>query len=275
MTLKSPAKIAEAMVGIGKTKMNLSIIKMLILSIFAGVYIGFGAILATTVTQDLSAYTGVGFSKFMGGAVFSVGLMLVVICGSELFTGNNLIPIAVFEKEATWGQALKSWGVVYLGNFVGSLLLALIYFGTGLWKTEGVVNNLGNNAVAIANGKCALTFGAAFFRGILCNILVCLAVWLAVSSDTTIGRIWACFFPIMAFVASGFEHSVANMYFILIGIFIGTDPTVTATTSSLGLGNMIIKNLIPVTLGNMVGGVIFIAFLYWFVYLRKKKTDNN
>lgn len=267
MGIKKPAEIAEVIAcSVGVNKCKLPIGKMFVLAIFAGVYIGFGAILCSTVTQDMSTFLGLGMAKFFGGAAFSVGLMLVVLCGAELFTGNNLIMTSALDKQATWLGLAKNWIIVYIGNFAGSLLLVLIWFYSGLWKMGG--DALGAKAVAIASSKVDLSWVEAFCRGILCNILVCLAVWMSISAENTVGKIFAIFFPIMAFVASGFEHSVANMYFIPIGILVAGLGVGTPSANLNWLG-FFMNNLIPVTLGNIVGGAIFIGALYWYVYRRK------
>lgn len=275
MGTKKPAEIAEVVAcSVGVSKCNLPTGKMFVLAIFAGVYIGFGAILATTVTTGLSTYAGLGFAKFMGGAVFTVGLMLVVLCGAELFTGNNLIVTAKLDKKVTWKGLGRNWLIVYLGNFVGAMLLVLIYWGSFLWSMGNY--GVGANALKIADSKVDMGWGAAFCRGILCNILVCLAVWMAISAEDTSGKIAGMFFPIMAFVAMGFEHSVANMYFIPIGILLKDNAHVVAASglSAADLKNLnwwsfIWNNLIPVTLGNIVGGAIFVAALYWYVYRKE------
>jgi len=269
MGSKSPAEIAEAICGIGRKKTQLPVCTMFILAILAGVYIGFGAQLATTATQDLAPKVGVGFSNLVGGAVFSVGLMLVVIGGAELFTGNNLIMLSCCSRRVAPKGLVKNWVVVYLGNFVGSILLVSIVFGGGLYAMGG--GALGIKALAIANSKVNLPFMQALCRGIACNWLVCLSVWLATSSEDTTGKILSCLFPIMAFVASGFEHSIANMYFIPMGIFLKGIPSL-IVQSGLDLTNLnwsgFLRNLLPVTIGNMIGGTFFVATLYWYVYLR-------
>jgi len=222
----------------------------------------------------MAAFLGVGMAKLIGGAVFSVGLMLVVIAGAELFTGNNLIFLSVLDRQVRVSRLLRNWTIVYFANFVGSLLLVLLMYWSGLWKTDGGL--VGAKALAIANSKVNLTFLQGFARGIMCNWLVCLAVWMAVSARTVVGKVWAIFFPIMAFVASGFEHSVANMFFIPMGLALkGQTAIVTAAgladkLSQLTIGGMVM-NLIPVTLGNIVGGSFFVATLYWIVYLRGEK----
>jgi len=272
---RTPATIADTLTRtVCRQKTRESILRLAILGFFAGVYIGFGAQLAIMVTHDLAAFVGVGISKLIGGAVFSVGLMLVVVAGAELFTGNNLIVLSVLDRQVTVRKLLRNWTIVYSANLVGSLLLVLLMYWSGLWKTDGGL--VGAKALSIANAKVNLTFLQAFARGILCNWLVCLAVWMAVSARAVVGKVFAIFFPIMAFVASGFEHSVANMFFIPMGLALkGEVAVVTAAgltekLSHLTVGGMVM-NLIPVTLGNIVGGAFFVATLYWVVYVRKER----
>jgi formate/nitrite transporter len=267
---KTPTQIAEAISEVGRIKTDLSLDKMFILAILAGVYIGFGAQLATTVGQDLGSIVGTGLSMFIEGAVFSVGLMLVVIGSAELFTGNNLLILSLYNKKITLLDLLRNWAVVYGGNFVGSILLVFIVFSGGLYAIGG--NAVGIKALMIANNKVNLTFVQAFCRGIACNWLVCLAVWLSLSSDDTTGKILSCFFPIMAFVASGFEHSIANMYFVPMGILLKSVPSI-VIQSGLDLANLnwagfILNNLLPVTIGNLIGGAFFVGTLYWYIHLR-------
>jgi len=271
----SPGGIANAMIAIGKAKANLSISRMLLLGILAGAFIGFGSELATITTYDMPKYLGVGFTKFMFGSVFSVGLMLIIIAGAELFTGNNLILMKVLNREGDLGKMFKSWFWVYVANFLGSLLLVLIMFGTGLWKTGDFA--VGAKALAIANGKVNLSWLEAFTRGIGCNWLVCLAVWMSVAAKDIIGKIFGIYFPIMAFVASGFEHCVANMYFIPMGLLLKGNATIVATAglagklSNLTLQGFFVNNLTPVTLGNIVGGSLCVATVYWLSYLKKSE----
>jgi len=269
----SPGGIANAMIAIGKAKVSLPIYRMILLGILAGAFIGFGSELATITTYDMSKFLGVGFTKIIFGSVFSVGLMLVIIAGAELFTGNNLILIKVLSREGKLSRMYKSWFWVYVANFIGSLLLVWIMYATGLWKTGDF--GVGAKALAIANGKVNLGWWEAFTRGIGCNWLVCLAVWMSVASKDIIGKIFGIYFPIMAFVASGFEHCVANMYFIPMGLLLkGNTSVVAAAGLADKLGNLTLKglfvnNLIPVTLGNIVGGTICVATVYWLVYLKK------
>jgi formate/nitrite transporter len=274
---QAPRTIAETVAQkVGVAKATSPWLTVFVLGILAGAYIGFGGLLSTTVTFDAASKWGIGFSKILSGATFSVGLMLVVIAGAELFTGNNLMVSSVMTREITFGAMLKRWGVVYLANFVGSIFLALLFYFSGLWKTgDGA---LGAAAVKIAYNKTALSFGEALWRGIGCNWLVCLAVWMALAARQVIGKIFAIFFPIMAFVAIGFEHSVANMYFIPTGILLmngagftnvpGVDPNL------LGWVNFLWRNLLPVTIGNIIGGVVFVGMSYWGAYLRPAKTES-
>ena len=277
MNFLTPAEVAVAVCNAGKTKAEMPFLKMLVMGILAGVYIGFGANLATKVGSAPDADSAIGI--FLFGAVFSVGLMLVVIAGAELFTGNNMACFAsALNNQATWGGLLYNWVVVWCANFIGSVMLVYIIFYGMYWiGGDGNLTAQGIKALAIAKGKLSLSWSAAFLRGICCNWLVCLAVWLAFASKDVVGKIFGIFFPIMAFVSSGFEHSVANMYFIPMGITIvnkapelaiaaGFDPTL------FTYGNFIMNNLIPVTLGNIVGGGIFVAGFYYLAYLRPKKV---
>ena len=255
------------------TKINASVIKKIILGILAGAYIAFGAALATLISHDLAKYLGLGFTKFITGAVFSLGLMLVVIAGAELFTGNNLMLMSVLDKQMPLRRMLYKWLIVYVANFIGAVLIAALYYHTNLWKTGNMA--VGLAALKIATTKINLTFVEALTRGILCNWLVCLAVWMAIASRDTAGKIFAIFFPIMAFVALGFEHSVANMYFIPMGIFLKGAGI--AAAANLGLANLtwsafIVKNLIPVTIGNIIGGAFFVGCLYWLAYIKPNKA---
>ena len=270
---KAPNTIAETVAQtVGVAKATSPWLTVFVLGILAGAYIGFGGLLSTSVTFDVAAKWGIGFSKILGGAAFSVGLMLVVIAGAELFTGNNLMVSSVMMREITFSTMLKRWGVVFLANFIGSIIVAVLFYFSGLWKTgDGA---LGAAAVKIAYNKVALTFSEALWRGIGCNWLVCLAVWMALAARQIIGKIFAIFFPIMAFVAIGFEHSVANMYFIPTGILLmngagfssipGVDPNI------LNWINFLWRNLLPVTMGNIIGGVVFVGMSYWGAYLRPK-----
>lgn len=260
----SPAEVAQATVNAGVKKANLSSLQMILLGIFAGMFIGFGAHADITVMQTLKN-VDVGLMKFMGASVFPVGLMLVVIAGAELFTGNNLMSLAVMDKKITIAEMLKNWVLVYIGNFIGSVILAFLLSKTGLYASDAMTAL----ATGIAKGKVGLSFGAAFLRAIFCNIIVVLAVWLATAGKDVVSKIFACWFPIMLFVLAGFEHSIANMYFIPVGKFLGAQFT---------WGEIWMNNLIPVTLGNIVGGAIVVPCVYYLCYVvpaRKKEAEES
>ncbi|KZX11501.1 formate/nitrite transporter family protein [Methanobrevibacter curvatus] len=283
-SFKSPADTAKAMVGIAGTKQNSSIINTIILSFFAGAYIAFGGLLAEIVTTGMAAPEfPAGLVKLFFGAVFPVGLMLVVIAGSELFTGNNMyMTFGVLTGKATAGGLVKNWVVSWVFNFVGALFVAYVLAtATGLMTAPTVVNGTETfpfavKAVSVAAPKIKLGFTEALLRGIGCNWLVCLAVYLAIASDDIIGKILGIWFPIMAFVAIGFEHSIANMFFLTLGVFMG-ERNIAAAGADPNLVTItwqgVFNNLIPVTIGNIIGGAIFVGFLYWFVYLRGQKIE--
>lgn len=258
--LAGPAIADKAeVVGIGKTTMSVN--RMWWLSILAGLFIGTGALFMTYVKTDLSLSFAV--ANVFGAAMFSIGLILVVIAGAELFTGNSLMVIAALSKKITWGKLAKNWVVVYLGNLVGSLLLVLIIVGTGVMAMKAGDNTIGNQMVTIASAKEGLDPLAIFTRGIMCNFLVCLAVWMGFAGRTVIDKIVTCMFPVTAFVAMGFEHCVANMFFLPIG----------TVASALGYGSVGVLpiagcfyNIAFATLGNIVGGALFVGILYWLAY---------
>lgn len=254
----APAEIAAIVEKVGVTKASFPVAKTLILAVLAGAFIAFGGMFYTVAITE----TGMGFgpTRLIGGLAFSLGLILVVVAGAELFTGNNLIVMAWASRRITTVRLLRNWGLVYLGNFVGALATVLFVSWSGtLELSDGAVAATARN---IATGKLQLSFAEAFVRGMLCNTLVCLAVWLCVAAHTVSGKILAILFPITAFVALGFEHSVANMYLIPIGYFAGAE-TVTVTA--------LLSNLVPVTLGNIVGGSVLVALVYWVVYLREDR----
>ena len=275
-----PPKMASRMETVGVSKANLKATTMFALAVLAGAFIAAGAIFATTVTTGLAAAdVGFGIIKLLGGLVFCLGLIAVVVAGAELFTGNNLIVMAWANGRIPFGAVLRNWGIVYVGNFVGSIATAGVML---LSKQYTFANGaLGANALGIATAKCNLDFVQAIALGIMCNALVCLAVWLCISARSTTDKILAIIFPITAFVAAGFEHSVANMYFIPVGLLIkgfagagfwdaiGMTP---ADYASLTWGAFFLKNLLPVTIGNIIGGVGFVGLAYWFIYLRPQKT---
>jgi len=270
---RPPAEMALKMEAVGVTKANGNIWSISLLGILAGFFIGLGAMFATLATTDIQI--GFGLTKLVGGIVFSLGLILVVVAGAELFTGNALMVGSRASGKIRLSQLFKNWGIVYFTNLIGSLLLVVIVFYSQFWALDGF--KVGVNALSIANAKVNLAFWPAFSRGILCNTLVCLAVWLCFSARSTVDKIFAILFPITAFVACGFEHSVANMYFIPAGIAMAGQAKVlevaglTASQVANVSLNGFISNLIPVTLGNIVGGT-FVGSIYWLIYLRNDRA---
>ncbi|SNB45662.1 formate/nitrite transporter family protein [Geobacter sp. DSM 9736] len=264
----TPVETVRAIVENGRRVITQSRSRTLLLSILAGFYIACGAQLATVVTQDTVTVVGRGLSALLGGSVFSVGLMLVVICGAELFTGNSLLANSVLHGEITCRKLLENWLLVIIGNFAGSLVFAWLMFSSRLWANGAVAEH----AIAIATAKCELPFTVAFVRGILCNWLVCLAVFMATAARDVAGKILACYVPITAFVASGFEHSVANMYFIPAGLLLAGEMGQEA--HALTWYNFFVGNLLPVTIGNVVGGVVFVGFSYWYIHLDSYRSGN-
>ncbi len=268
----TPAEVATKAVGVGVKKAGLDFWTMFVLALFGGAFIAIGAVLATTVGSNGAEFP-YGLNALLKGLIFTVGLILVIVAGAELFTGNNLMLIAVLNKKITLGKMLRNWGVVYIGNLIGSVIVALIMVMSKQYTFAG--GAIGKTALTIANTKSGLEFWSALGLGIMCNILVCLAVWMTFSARTTAGKILAIIPPISAFVAAGFEHSVANMYFIPVGLFIKAfNPEFSAQAgefANLSWANFFVKNLLPVTIGNIIGGAIFIGAAYWFIYLRKQK----
>ena len=270
---RQPAEMALKMEDVGVTKANGNIWAISLLGIMAGFFIGLGAMFCTLATTDIQI--GFGLTKLVGGVVFSLGLILVILAGAELFTGNALMVGSRASGKIKLSQLFKNWGIVYFANLVGSLLLVLVVFYSQFWALDGF--KVGVNALSIANAKVNLAFWPAFARGILCNTLVCLAVWLCFGARTTVDKIFAILFPITAFVACGFEHSIANMYFIPMGMAMAGQAKVlevagvtASQVANLGIAGFI-GNLVPVTLGNIVGGT-FVGSMYWLIYLRKERA---
>lgn len=272
----SPREMAERVETVGVAKANLDFWSMFALSLLAGAFIAFGAALFTLVVHD--SKLSFGLTQLIGGLSFCLGLILVVVAGAELFTGNNLIVMAYVSKKTTLAKLIRNWVIVYIGNFVGSLTMVAWIYLAHSWMANGAL--VGVKALMIANAKVNLTFTEALVRGIMCNTLVCLAVWLCFSGRSVTDKILSIMFPITAFVAMGFEHSVANMYFIPIGLLVrGEAKVIEAATTLLGKApdvanltwqNFLYKNLLPVTIGNIIGGGVLVAAIYWFIYQRGK-----
>ncbi len=268
---RKPREIAEYICSLNEGKVKISPVKIFLLSILAGVYVGFGGYLYLVVTSDAAVYVGRGIAALLGGVVFSLGLILIVLGGAELFTGNGLLTISCLSERVKVVDVLKNWVIVYFGNFVGSLLLVGLLYASGSFLS--LDGSVAARILQASSAKVGLGFWQALVRGVLCNWLVCLAVWVASSAEETTGKILAIVFPISAFIAMGFEHSVANMFIIPFGMLLGNDPSLVAKAGvdagGLNLSGLA-ANLVPVTIGNLIGGALFVATLYWYVYLKEK-----
>ena len=267
-----PGEMATRAEYVGVRKAETPAWTMFTLAVLAGAFIALGAVFATNTAAGSSALP-FGVAKLLTGLVFCLGLILVVVGGAELFTGNNLIVMAWASGKVTGRALMRNWVIVYAGNFVGSFGTALLV----LWSKQYTFGGgaVGETALKIAAGKASLDFFQAMALGVLCNALVCLAVWLTFSARSTMDKIAAIIFPITAFVAAGFEHSVANMYFVPYGLLIKSfDPSFVAETglelSNLTWGNFLANNLLPVTIGNIIGGAVLVAAIYWSVFLRNR-----
>ncbi len=276
-----PPEMAERAEATGVTKAGLSAATTFLLALLAGAFIALGAVFATTVTAGAEGHLPFGVSRLLGGLAFCLGLVLVVVAGAELFTGNNLIVMAWASRRIGTASLLRNWAIVYLGNFVGALATAALVVASGQYAFGA--GSVGANALAIANAKCALGFVEAIALGILGNALVCLAVWLCFSARSTTDKILSIVFPISAFVAAGFEHSVANMYFVPVALlmvefapleFWQATGRVVGDYPNLGWSQFAIGNLLPVTLGNIIGGSLLVGAVYWVVY-RRGATERS
>jgi len=254
----SPKEIAERIENVGVTKARLPFLPMAMLGVVAGGFIGLGALFYVLVVSDPSL--GFAVSRVLGGLVFSLGLILVVVAGAELFTGNNLLAMAWCDGKISTIEVLRNWLIVCCANFVGAAGLAVLVYLSG----HAEMNNglVGAKVVQIATIKCAMPFWAAFFKGILCNLLVCMAVWMSFAGRSVIDKVVAIVFPISAFVAAGFEHSVANMYLIPLGMLLQPHGAMTITWSGF------FHNMIPVILGNLIGGSVLVGAVYHIIYRR-------
>jgi formate transporter len=270
----SPPEVAQRAEAVGVTKGKRDILSTILLGILAGVFIGLGAMFCTVVTTDSGL--GFGLTKLLGGLSFCLGLILVVMAGAELFTGNCLIVMSWMSGRTSFTKLLRNWGLVYFANLLGALSLVGLMFYTYQWTFSNY--GVGASALLIANTKVNLSFGSALARGILCNALVCLAIWLCFSARTVTGKILSILFPITAFVAAGFEHSIANMYFIPMGILLANQPAVleAARVTADSVANLtwagFIGNLVPVTIGNIIGGGILVGAVYWLAYLSRERS---
>ncbi len=266
----APAAMEAKAEGIAVNKANLELGRCIALSIMAGLLIGSGALFMTYVKSD--ATFSFATASILGGLCFSLGLICVIVAGAELFTGNNLMVMGAMSGKITWGAMLKNWVIVWLGNFAGSLILVFIVCMAGLANMNG--GAVGQTMMTVAAGKIDLSWVAIFFRGIGCNFLVCLAVWMGFSGKTVVDKIFTTIFPVMAFVAMGFEHCVANMFFLPMGVVakdvLGVAYAGAANIDVLTWGGVFF-NSSAATLGNIVGGAVFVGVLYWIAYAKREK----
>jgi formate transporter FocA len=268
-----PPAMARRAEEVGVAKATMPALRLFVLAVLAGAFIAVGAVFSTVVTTGDGVSFGV--SRLLGGLAFSLGLVLVVVGGAELFTGNNLIVMAWASRRVTTWQVLRNWVIVYAGNFVGAVSVAVLVFWSGQYRADH--GGVGTRVLDIGDAKTHLPFGRAVVLGVLANVLVCLAVWLSFSARSVIDRVVAVMLPITAFVAAGFEHSIANMYFIpeailvrrrASGPFLASIGTSRAEHPRLTWRRFLTHNLLPVTVGNVIGGAVLVGLVYWFVYLR-------
>lgn len=276
-----PAEIAIKAENVGVQKVRLETTRLIVLAVLAGAFIALGAMFATTVLAGADGALPFGVSRLLAGLVFSLGLILVVVGGAELFTGNTLMVMALAARKITLAEMLRAWAVVYLGNFVGALGTAVLVVLSGQYlSAEGEVAEV---ALGLAVAKVSLPFNRALFLGVLCNVLVCLAVWLSLGARGTADKVLAVLFPVSAFVAAGFEHSVANMYLVPLGILIEawapaelwSQVSIAASDLALLSWSNFFWSLVPVTIGNVIGGGVLVGAVYWFVYLRGAKVNER
>jgi formate/nitrite transporter len=256
----APKEIAARVIDVGVAKARLPWLTQALLGMLAGAFIGLGAMMFTLVASD--GTLSFAATRLLGGLVFSLGLLLVTVAGAELFTGNNLIAMAWAGGQVSSGELLRNWLLVATANFVGAVGLALLVWLSGHASLNG--GAIGRTAIRIALAKAELPWVEAFFRGVLCNVLVCMAVWMALAGRSVVDKAVAIVFPIGAFVAAGFEHSVANMYLFPLAMLLG---------APIGAREMA-ANLLPVIAGNIVGGSVLVALVYWLIYLRPAARDN-
>jgi formate/nitrite transporter len=261
-----PPEMAAKAAAAGVKKVQMDLLSMLLLSILAGMFIAIAANFYTVTVTTGGEALPFGIKKFMGGLAFCLGLILVIVAGAELFTGNNLIVMAVLSRKVAFRWLIRNWTIVFVGNFVGSIFWAWLVWSSGV-QDSLAGGKVGALAMSIADGKCGLDFWPAVARGILCNALVCLAVWMCFSSQSTTDRVMAIIFPITAFVACGFEHCVANMYFIPVGLLTQAS-TGAAGYENLTWANFFVNNLLPVTIGNIIGGTVLVGAMFWLIYSR-------
>jgi formate/nitrite transporter len=260
----SPKEVAERVENVGVTKARLPLLSMFMLGILAGGFIGLGALYYVLVVSDPTL--GYAAARVLGGVCFSLGLLLVVVAGAELFTGNNLLVMAWADRKLSTWEVLRNWCVVCTANFVGGVGLAVLVFLSGHTEMNG--GAIGKSYLDIALAKCTLPLSTAFFRGVMCNVLVCMAVWMALAGRSVVDKFIAIVFPISAFVAAGFEHSIANMYIIPLAMMLkASNAALPAAYDAITVAGML-RNLLPVIAGNIIGGSVLVALVYHVIYRR-------
>lgn len=273
----APLEIAKIVEKIGLAKANLDFWSMLVLAILGGVFVALGSELFIFVTHD--SKLSVGITNLLGGLTYSLGTILIVIAGAELFNSNNLIIMAYMDKKISLAKLLRNWGIVFLGNFLGAFSMVVWVYLAKQWTFNQFL--VGGKTLLIAIDKVNHTFSQAFSQGVICNALVCLAMWLCYGGHSVTDKILSVILPTTAFVTLGYEHTVANMYFIPLGLILKNHPEVIIAAGKLTEGsiaftqltfrNYLFKNIFPVTLGNIFGGSVLVGLVYWFIYLRKKE----
>jgi formate/nitrite transporter len=271
-----PIEICDEIVNVYEHKAHYPVLKSIMLGVLAGAFIALGGFAAAVSSHSIENY---GLSKLVSGAVFPVGLIMILIAGADLFTGNILLTVPLIDGKINTRLLLKNWTIIYLSNFIGALLVAIMIYNAG--ALDGNSFKIGGYALKVAINKASITPMKAIFSGILCNFLVCLAVWLSFAAKDIVGKIFAIWFPIMAFIIGGFEHSVANMYYFSVG-FLAKNNVDYANSlqiskekiEHLNIGDVIINNMIPVTIGNIIGGGIMIGIAFWIAFKSSARPQN-
>ena len=267
MDAYSPQQIAERVDNIGVTKARLPLLSMAMLGLLAGAFIGLGALYYTLVVSDASLSFAV--ARVLGAVCFSLGLLLVVVAGAELFTGNNLLAMAWADGKVSTAEVLRNWAVVCAANFVGAAGLALLVFLSGHAGMNG--GAIAQSYLKIAITKSTMPVAELFFRGVLCNVLVCMAVWMVLAGRSVVDKFFAIVLPVSAFVAAGFEHSIANMYFFPLALLLKESGIALPAGADAITVYAMLRNLVPVILGNIFGGSVLVALVYYVIYIRPKK----
>lgn len=266
----SPNEVADRIEKVGVVKARLPIVSLFMLGILAGGFIALGAMYSTIIFSDHEMSFGI--SRLLGGFVFSLGLLLVIVAGAELFTGNNLLVMAWADGKISMAEVMRNWTIVFLANFTGACSIALLVF----YSNHSSMNHQAvlEQYLIIAQSKCSLSFTNAFYSGMLCNVLVCLSVWMCQAGRSIIDKVVVIVFPISAFVAAGFEHSIANMYFIPIAMLLKESYTGEIPVSAISWSGLL-NNLLPVVLGNLTGGSVLVAMIYYVIYRWKNPFYRN